>query len=73
MNCIVYPAAKSWTELSDFHFHLKGTQRTDFLHEDKSWRLALRIRETWVLVVRLYNLGKSFPTPGLIWKMRSRN
>ena len=69
MNCIVHPAAKSWTELSDFHFHLKGTQRTDFLHE--SWRLAPRIRETWIPVVRLYNLGKSFPTPGLIWKMRS--
>ena len=44
MNCIVYGAAKSGTQLSDFHFHLHGSAKdryqTEVYPEEERLRLG---------------------------------
>ena len=33
LECIVHGVAKSWTQLSDFHFHFQNESETEIMHK----------------------------------------
>ena len=60
MDYIVHGVTKSWTRLSDCHFHLSIHQLKDILVASKSWQLWIKLLSTFTWI---FLLGLEFSVP----------
>ena len=59
MDCIVHQVAKSWTRLSDFHFHANNKQSKNKVKKKKSIYNSTKVNKiltNWVLYTENYKI-----------------